>query len=111
VPGVVAVVRGPDDLVEGERFATVEPAGEADVVVVVAFGDFDEAAGGVGEQVGGGAGEIEAAVVVEAGRHGVEDVVGGGAAAADDNEFGECPSFVETDGESPRGMTVVFEDV
>jgi hypothetical protein len=48
VPGVVTVVPGPDDLVEREGFATVVPAGEADVVVIVARRDLDKAAGGVG---------------------------------------------------------------
>jgi hypothetical protein len=64
VPGVVAVDRGPDDLVEGKCLPRVESAGEADVVGVVALGDFDEAAWGVGEQLEGGAGEIEGRVVV-----------------------------------------------
>jgi hypothetical protein len=35
-PGVMAVVRGPDDLVEGKGFAAVVPAGEAEAVAPVA---------------------------------------------------------------------------
>ena len=43
-PGVVAVVVGPGYLIEGKLPPAVVPASEADVVGIVAIGDFDEVA-------------------------------------------------------------------
>jgi hypothetical protein len=65
-PGVEAVVVGPDDLVEEESPSAVVPAGEAEVVGVVAVGDFYEVASGAGEQRFAGFAEVEALVAVEA---------------------------------------------
>jgi hypothetical protein len=107
----VTVVVGSDDLVEGELAAAVIPAGEADVVGVVAFGEVDEVAGSAGEQCVGGGVEVEPAVVAEPGGDGVEDVVRRGAGAADDDEFGVVPRIVETDRIGPGWLTVVFDDV
>jgi hypothetical protein len=104
-------VIGPDDLAESKLPAAVVPACEADVVGVVAVGDFDEVAECPGQQGLRGLREVGAAALVEASGDGFEEVVGGGAGAADDDQFGKIPGLVEADRVGPGGMAVVFDDV
>jgi hypothetical protein len=91
VPRIHPVIVGPYDLVQRELPTAVVPAGEADVVGIILIGDFDEVTGDAGEQCVGGDVEVEAAVVVEAGGDGVEDVVRRGAAAAEDDYLRMIP--------------------
>jgi|SRR5450631_2181636 hypothetical protein len=91
--------------------SAVIPFGEADVVGVVAVGDFHEKARGAGDQSVGGGIEVEATVVVEAVGDGFEDVMGRRATAADDDEFWVVPSIVKTDRVGPGRMSVVLDDV
>src|SRR3982074_2135518 len=91
------------------RPAAVVPAGEADVIGIVPLGECDEVAVDTGEQCVGRGAEVEAAVIVEAGGNGFQDMVRRRAAAADENEFGLIPCVVEADGVGPGRLTVVFD--
>ena len=96
IPRVVTVVIGPNDLIQREMSLAVEPASEADVVLVVLRRDFQKETL-AGKNVVGWAIESGAFVVIEAVGDGVQDIVRGGAAAADDDQFGKSPGFVESD--------------
>ena len=75
--------------------AAVVPAGETDVVVVVAVVDLEEAEGRAGDEVGGRLVEIQAGtIVIEVGGDGVENVMSGGAAPTDNNYLWMTPRLI-----------------